>query len=351
MQPHRRVAAVPCRPPRARAGGRARGDRGRVTGRAEDRISDEHDPSQTAEVVPRGCATGRRSSRAARGRSTAGAAGRRRERSHRRGGRDRGLDQRRLRRGCDGRGGDGRCRAPTVAGRSSSRTGSATSCAGTVGPMCAGSSTSHHEPTARRARGDAADLEATDRGAPGGDRRRWSTAAGGRESLRRRRRRDRQPGTGELLDANVEPRGARACRRGAIDACGLRRRRRAARHRACACTPVQAHPPRMVVFGAIDFSAALVPLAKASGYRVTIADPRRRPRPAALLRRRRDHAAGRTRCWTGRARRRVKRPISTHDPKLDVPAVQAVLGTGAATSARAARATPEDRTRACRKWA
>ena len=37
---------------------------------------------------------------------------------------------------------------------------------------------------------------------------------------------------------------------------------------------IQAEPPRMVVFGAIDFSSALAPLAKGLGYKVTIADPR-----------------------------------------------------------------------------
>ena len=37
---------------------------------------------------------------------------------------------------------------------------------------------------------------------------------------------------------------------------------------------IQAEPPRMVIFGAIDFSSALAPLAKGLGYRVTIADPR-----------------------------------------------------------------------------
>ena len=31
----------------------------------------------------------------------------------------------------------------------------------------------------------------------------------------------------------------------------------------------------MVIFGAIDFSAALAPLARDVGYRVTIADPRK----------------------------------------------------------------------------
>src|SRR4051794_7840330 len=37
---------------------------------------------------------------------------------------------------------------------------------------------------------------------------------------------------------------------------------------------VHAVPPQMVVFGAIDFSSALAPLAKGLGYKVTIADPR-----------------------------------------------------------------------------
>ena len=36
-----------------------------------------------------------------------------------------------------------------------------------------------------------------------------------------------------------------------------------------------AEPPRMVIFGAIDFAAALAPMARGLGYRVTIADPRR----------------------------------------------------------------------------
>ena len=38
---------------------------------------------------------------------------------------------------------------------------------------------------------------------------------------------------------------------------------------------VHAEPPQMVIFGAIDFSAALARIASGLGYRVTIADPRR----------------------------------------------------------------------------
>ena len=50
-----------------------------------------------------------------------------------------------------------------------------------------------------------------------------------------------------------------------------------------------AEPPRMVIFGAIDFSAALAKIAAGLGYRVTIADPRARlPRLPALRRLRRD---------------------------------------------------------------
>ena len=63
---------------------------------------------------------------------------------------------------------------------------------------------------------------------------------------------------------------------------------------------IQAEPPRMVVFGAIDFSSALAPLAKGLGYRVTIADPRSRiPEVAPLQARRpRPRSAGRTWCST-----------------------------------------------------
>jgi xanthine dehydrogenase accessory factor len=107
-----------------------------------------------------------------------------------------------------------------------------------------------------------------------------------------------------------------------------------------------AKPPRMVIFGAIDFASALAPLAAGLGYRVTIADPRRAflasPRFAA--------AAETVAAWpqdvladtTLGPRDAVL--IFTHDPKLDVPAVQAALGTGAGyVGALGSRRTTEDR--------
>ena len=94
---------------------------------------------------------------------------------------------------------------------------------------------------------------------------------------------------------------------------------------------IQAEPPRMVVFGAIDFSSALAPLAKGLGYKVTIADPR-----SAFLASRRFSAAAETEVgWPDKVLDGVELGprdavlIFTHDPKLDVPAVQAALGTGA----------------------
>ena len=107
-----------------------------------------------------------------------------------------------------------------------------------------------------------------------------------------------------------------------------------------------AEPPRMVIFGAIDFAAALAPLAKALGYRVTIADPRR-----AFLESPRFSAAADTRAaWpdavldglTLGPRDAVL--VFTHDPKLDVPAVQAALATDAGyIGALGSRKTTDDR--------
>src|SRR4051794_39973490 len=111
---------------------------------------------------------------------------------------------------------------------------------------------------------------------------------------------------------------------------------------------VQAEPPRMVVFGAIDFSSALAPLAKGLGYRVTIADPR-----SAFLASRRFSAAAETEVgWPDAVLDGVELGprdsvlIFTHDPKLDVPAVQAALKTGAGyIGALGSRNTTADRNR------
>ena len=111
---------------------------------------------------------------------------------------------------------------------------------------------------------------------------------------------------------------------------------------------IQAEPPRMVVFGAIDFSSALAPLAKGLGYKVTIADPR-----SAFLKSRRFSADAETEVgWPDKVLDGVELGprdavlIFTHDPKLDVPAVQAALGTGAGyIGALGSRNTTADRNR------
>jgi xanthine dehydrogenase accessory factor len=111
---------------------------------------------------------------------------------------------------------------------------------------------------------------------------------------------------------------------------------------------IQAEPPRMVVFGAIDFSAALAPLAKGLGYQVTIADPR-----SAFLASSRFSAAARTEIgWPDKVLDGVELGprdavlVFTHDPKLDVPAVQAALKTGAGyIGALGSRNTTADRNR------
>jgi xanthine dehydrogenase accessory factor len=107
-----------------------------------------------------------------------------------------------------------------------------------------------------------------------------------------------------------------------------------------------AEPPRMVVFGAIDFAAAIAPLAKGLGYKVTIADPR----TAFLASPRFSAAADTVAAWPAAVLDGVTLGprdvvlVFTHDPKLDVPAVQAALGTDAGyIGALGSRKTTVDR--------
>jgi xanthine dehydrogenase accessory factor len=113
-----------------------------------------------------------------------------------------------------------------------------------------------------------------------------------------------------------------------------------------------AEPPRMVIFGAIDFASALAPLAKGLGYRVTIADPRQ----AFLASPRFSVAAETVAAWPQEALDgtalgpRDAILVFTHDPKLDVPAVQAALSTDAGyIGALGSRRTTEDRNRRLRE--
>jgi len=110
----------------------------------------------------------------------------------------------------------------------------------------------------------------------------------------------------------------------------------------------QAQAPQMVVFGAIDFSAALAPLARALGYRVTIADPR-----SAFARSQRFiRAAEVVIGWPADTlANRTLGPrdavlVFSHDPKLDVPAILAALQTDAGyIGALGSRRTTADRIR------
>jgi xanthine dehydrogenase accessory factor len=107
-----------------------------------------------------------------------------------------------------------------------------------------------------------------------------------------------------------------------------------------------AEAPRMVIFGAIDFASALAPLAKGLGYRVTIADPRR----AFLDSPRFATAANTVAAWPDKVLDELPLGprdavlVFTHDPKLDVPAVQAALASGAGyIGALGSRKTTADR--------
>jgi xanthine dehydrogenase accessory factor len=110
-----------------------------------------------------------------------------------------------------------------------------------------------------------------------------------------------------------------------------------------------APPPRMVVFGAVDFTAALVKVAKVLGYRVTVCDAR-----AVFATRRRFPQADEVVVdWPHRwldahgaeLGQRDAVCVLTHDHKFDVPALVAALGTRAGyIGAMGSRRTHDQRT-------
>jgi xanthine dehydrogenase accessory factor len=109
---------------------------------------------------------------------------------------------------------------------------------------------------------------------------------------------------------------------------------------------VHAEPPRMLIFGAIDFSAALATIARGMGYRVTIADPRR----AFLASDRFSAAAETVAAWPDDVMERQEIGpgdailVFTHDSKLDVPALMAAFRTEAGyIGALGSRKTTTDR--------
>ncbi len=92
-----------------------------------------------------------------------------------------------------------------------------------------------------------------------------------------------------------------------------------------------APPPRMVIFGAVDFTAALARVAKVLGYHVTVCDAR----PVFATRARFPMADEVVVAWPDRHLAEVGPLLGprdavcvlTHDPKFDVPAITAALRT------------------------
>ena len=92
-----------------------------------------------------------------------------------------------------------------------------------------------------------------------------------------------------------------------------------------------APPPRMYVFGAIDFAAAVARIGKFLGYRVTVCDPREK----FATKQRFPEADEVVVRWPhefladAEVDRRTVICALTHDPKFDVPLLKAALATSA----------------------
>ncbi len=115
-----------------------------------------------------------------------------------------------------------------------------------------------------------------------------------------------------------------------------------------------APPPRMLIFGAVDFTAALSRVAKVLGYRVTVCDAR----PVFATTQRFPWADEVVVDWPNRLLDKVGPELTardaicvlTHDPKFDVPAVLSALKTEAGyLGAMGSRRTTDDRNRRLRE--
>jgi len=113
-------------------------------------------------------------------------------------------------------------------------------------------------------------------------------------------------------------------------------------------------PPRMLIFGAVDFSAALAKVAKILGYRVTVCDAR----PVFATPVRFPMADEIVVDWPDRHLTKVGPTLNqrdavcvlTHDPKFDVPALVAALRTNAGyIGAMGSRRTTAERARRLRE--
>ena len=111
-----------------------------------------------------------------------------------------------------------------------------------------------------------------------------------------------------------------------------------------------APPPQMLIFGAVDFTAALTRLAKFLGYRVTVCDAR----PAFATKKRFPTADVVTVDWPDRLLAGVGAELGerdaiavlTHDAKFDIPAITSALGTEVGyIGVMGSRRTHHDRTK------
>ncbi|WP_436795054.1 XdhC family protein [Actinospongicola halichondriae] len=115
-----------------------------------------------------------------------------------------------------------------------------------------------------------------------------------------------------------------------------------------------AAPPQLLVFGAVDFTGALVRLGKVLGYRTTVCDARE----VFATKARFPFADDVVVDWPHRLLDRVGADLGprdavcvlTHDPKFDVPAVLAALDTDVGyLGAMGSRRTTDDRNRRLRE--
>lgn len=111
-------------------------------------------------------------------------------------------------------------------------------------------------------------------------------------------------------------------------------------------------PPRMIVFGAVDFAAALVRTGKFLGYEVTVCDAR----PVFATRARFPEADEVVVDWPHRYLRGTRTDartvlcVLTHDAKFDIPLLEAALRMPVAfVGAMGSRRTHEDRNRRLRE--
>lgn len=111
-----------------------------------------------------------------------------------------------------------------------------------------------------------------------------------------------------------------------------------------------APPPQMLIFGAVDFTAALARVGKVLGYRVTVCDAR----PVFATRQRFPSADDVVVDWPHRLLEKVGATLGprdavcvlTHDPKFDVPAlIEALKSPVGYLGAMGSRRTHADRTR------